>query len=128
MVAASQVSRARQVFARSALQAGFFSTGKDRLVKPSQGAAPTIEKPDPAREEKKREEKNDGEGTSPLSDPMLMGLLRRMLPPEGQPFSAQDRELFFRALAVNLDVIYGRPTEAGNSEYVIREEADGEVA
>ena len=46
-----------------------------------------------------------------LPNLILHGLLTRMLPREGEKFSARDRRLFFTALAVNLNVIYGEPAD-----------------
>ena len=34
-----------------------------------------------------------------------------MLPDEGTEFTVRERKRFFRALAVNLDVIYGEPED-----------------
>jgi hypothetical protein len=42
---------------------------------------------------------------------MIVGLFRRLVPEEGQPFSAHERGRFFRALANVLDVIYGEPSD-----------------
>ena len=47
-VAEKQKSRARQVFEKSAEQAGFFEQGRNRLVKPGFVEAPTKEPPAPA--------------------------------------------------------------------------------
>lgn len=46
-VAKKQTSKARQVFARSAGQAGFFAFGTDRLVKPVVNASPEVPPVDP---------------------------------------------------------------------------------
>jgi hypothetical protein len=106
-VATNQATRVRQVFMRAANQAGFFTTGRDRLVKPAVGGMMEdgAERPEPDIPAK------PGEGGIPLSDPILHGLLTRMLPPEGNKFSAHDRRRFLYALAVNLDVIYGEPDD-----------------
>jgi hypothetical protein len=106
-VATNQATRVRQVFARAADQAGFFTTGRDRLVKPPVGGMveDRVEKPDLDVPDQPPEE------GVPLSDPILHGLLTRMLPPEGEKFSAHDRRRFLYALAVNLYVIYGEPDD-----------------
>lgn len=115
-VTPNQVSRARQVFARSADHAGFFKTaGRHRLVAPSVSSME-----DEPRGEQQRPEQRDlppggGEG-DPLSDPILSSLLQRMLPPVNQEFTARDRRRLFTALAVNLDVVYGPPPD-GHLDY-----------
>lgn len=115
-VTPNQVSRARQVFARSADHAGFFKTaGRHRLVAPSVSSME-----DESRGEQQPPEQQDlppdgGEG-DPLSDPILSSLLQRMLPPVNQEFKARDRRRLFTALAVNLDVVYGPPPD-GHLDY-----------
>jgi len=115
-VTPNQVSRARQVFARSAEKAGFFKTaGRSRLVAP-----PVSSMGDESRGEQQLPEQRDltpdgGEG-DPLSDPILNSLLQRMLPPVNQEFKARDRRRLFTALAVNLDVVYGPPPD-GHLDY-----------
>lgn len=112
-VVTNQVARARQVFKRSAEQAGFFTSGRDRLVKPPLGGSDTgrVNADDTGDADTLDDRSKTRVGGSPVSDPMLAGLLRRMLPNEGEAFSASQRRLFFTALAVNLDVIYGPPTD-----------------
>ena len=108
-VTANQVSRARQIFTRAATQAGFLKDGANRLVLPptgtlgdttqngSSGDAPPSDEGAPKKE-------------NALSNPLLSALMN-LLPAEGEPFSAKERRRFFRALAVNIDVIYGEPDD-----------------
>lgn len=115
-VTINQLSRARQTFQRAAQQAGFFDTGRSRLVKPPVSNTVEVEQQDQqddhAQEQNSNQTRQDRGGDGdPLSDPMLVGLLKRMLPEEGKPFPAANRRLLFTALAVNLDVIYGAPTD-----------------
>jgi hypothetical protein len=129
-----QVTKARQAFARSADQAGFFNVGRTRLVRPS-GASlgsegdhddslPLPPPPPPA----------DDLEESPLSNALLAALFKKMLPAEGEEFSARERKRFFRALAVNLDVIYGEPddgeldTSAFGQLYVVGRGSVGQQA
>lgn len=108
-VTKNQVPRARQVFARAAEQAGFFREGRDRLVKPS-FIEPAVEpEPEPAPAPSVAE--GDKETTDALANPLLAELFRAMLPPEGTAFPAKDRRRLFRALAVNIDVVYGEPDD-----------------
>lgn len=108
-VAPKQTDKARQAFAKSAEQAGFFAAaGRGRLVLPpsassvSPGQAEPVERP---------AAKAPDEPEDILSNALLVALFRKMLPDEGKEFSAHDRRRFFRALAVNLDVIYGEPSD-----------------
>lgn len=106
-VVPSQSERARQVFLRSAEQAGLFWAGRDRLVQPPNrpSAAET-----PAEAEAPAVEKPKVDSRQAGLDPLLARLFERMLPSDGEPFPAAARQLFFSALRVNLDVIYG-PTD-----------------
>lgn len=100
----TQADRARQVLQRSADYAGFFEAGRDRLIMPPTGR---VEEP---RERQKgghpagRDEGNGG-GQNMANNPLLQGLWG-MLPTEGD-FPAERRAQWFRALAVNLDLVYG---------------------
>lgn len=114
-VVESQADRARQAFLRSAQYANLFWAGQDRLVIPAGVSLDSVARdaPDDKRDEPNQHTNGDDHGggkDDPLADPMLAGLLRRMLPKEGEEFPAEKRQLFFSALAVNLDVIYGPPT------------------
>ena len=120
-VTRNQSSRARQLFARSAEQAGFFETaGRNRLVKPSvvQRDAPQDESVVEPRQDEVTPppDRTLPDETDPLADPMLKGLLQKLLPPVGTPFRAAARRQLFTALAVNLDVVYG-PAPDGHIDY-----------
>ena len=84
-VARKQTDRARQAFERSAQFAGFFDSGKDRLVRPRMEGGVNLP-PDsqpPMREEKPRDEiggeryggGNGGGGTPSDIDPIIQGLI-----------------------------------------------------
>ena len=107
-VVPSQADRARQAFQRSAQKAGFFWSGRKRLVRP---LGPTLA-PAPATSSS---EESTGVGTvgeeDVMSNALLAALFKKMLPAEGEPFTAKERKRFFRALAVNLDVVYGEPED-----------------
>ena len=78
-VATNQATRVRQVFARAAEQAGFFTTGRDRLVKPANNGV--MEGGAGGQGPEVAADRTDEGGGSPLSDPILHGLLTGMLPP-----------------------------------------------
>jgi hypothetical protein len=107
-VAASQTVRARQVFQRSAAKAGFFWGGSSRLILP---ASNSIDHGQPEVGESTPAPEPSPEGRSALANPLLAALMQRMLPAENEPFSAHERSRFFRALAVNLDAVYGEPDD-----------------
>lgn len=111
-VVASQADRARQAMQRSAEKAGFFWGGRSRLVMPTDakiGPPASAEPATPPQDPPPGPQGSHGSGAegSPMSNPLLSALFSRMLPPEGEPFPAAERRRLIRALAVNLDVIYG---------------------
>ena len=63
-VGQKQVAKARQVFARSAEQAGFFTFGRDRLVKPTAARARQLEE----QETDPQGETSDSDSAAPAAD------------------------------------------------------------
>jgi hypothetical protein len=107
-VAEKQTSRARQVFERSADQAGFFEHGKDRLVMPgfaSQGAPPPASTPEPEHGGGNGGGGGGGGGKQFDVDPIIRGLLER-LPPSGETWPDQDRKLWLQLLEGSFKLIY----------------------
>lgn len=108
----NQRENARQVFLRSAAQAGFFDHGKDRLVKPAlplnggSSGADVEEKLDPPPP--------PSDNVKVETHPLMVGLLQS-LPPRDKPFSAKQRARWLKAVRVNFDFIYG-PTEDGDED------------
>jgi hypothetical protein len=101
-VSAKQKEKARQVFDRSARQAGFYASGQDRLVSPvvasltpRTDAKPAEDKPmtKPARDEK--EERH----------PFIEGLLQT-LPPPGEPWTIAEQAKWLDAAARIFGLIY----------------------
>jgi hypothetical protein len=102
-----QAPKARQVFMRSATEANFFSSGRDRLIRPPTGSLPTVpngtavpaESPAPPVE------------AVPMGNhPLIAGLVAK-LPPEGQPFTRRQRQRWLEAAKVNLELIYAGEDE-----------------
>lgn len=94
---------ARQVFQRSAQQAGFFQAGTDRLVRPavnSIGVEPVDDDDDGDR--------NFGKDPDIGMKPAIIAELFRRLPDDGQPFPDEDRTLWMDAFVANLNLVYGR--------------------
>jgi hypothetical protein len=114
-VSKKQVSRARQAMVRSAETAGFFKSGRDRLVEPS------------ARQQAKMADGKDFEGAGQrdqdrdegppqlmrqqppvIEHPLIQGLLQ-VLPAPGQSLSAERRRKWMNTLETSLDLIYPEP-------------------
>lgn len=95
-VSEKQKDRARQVFERSAEQAGFSEHGKNRLVMP----AITVKPPAEGKEERK-----GGGGGGKELDPIIQGLLAR-LPPSGDVWPEAARVLWLELLKGSFKLIY----------------------
>lgn len=110
-VSLKQKDRARQVFERSAENAGFFESGKNRLVKPAVTGKTNI--PDPPQSTIKTRGNGGGDGNSPNLDPLLTALLWK-IPPTGEAWDAEKRLRWFKTFAMNVSQIYdneGDPVE-----------------
>ena len=106
-VAEKQKDRARQVFERSAEQAGFSEHGKNRLVMPA------IAIKQPAKEPEERKFGNGSGGDGLNLDPLLIELLRK-IPPTIEGWPEAKRVRWFRTFAMNVSEIYdteGEPVE-----------------
>lgn len=109
-VAPKVVKKARQAFVRSADQAGFFAAGRTRLVRPAGSSVDVA--PEPRREDEAAQPPPPSLKETVVSNALLAALFSKMLPEdETADFPVRDRNRLFRALAVNLDVIYGEPRD-----------------
>ena len=93
-VASKQASKARQVFDKSAEQAGFFEGGKDRLVKPGK-LGPEYDGSSSQEDNITRDKGGSGSGGGGDDnlgqyDPFIQGLLNR-LPNSDSEWSMKDR-------------------------------------
>jgi hypothetical protein len=104
-VAAKQVVTARQVFQRSAQQAGYFRHGRNRLVKPPQG----IVTESGYAEERTDERQEEGQ-PGMQADPLLASLFQK-LPSKGEGFSKSQRDNFVTALNAIFTLVYGPEDE-----------------
>lgn len=110
-VAQKQAERARQIMERSADTAGFFESGRDRLVMPAgigaqpttQAPSPEVEKPQPNEGERKNGSGNDG-GNGKLH-PFIQGLLQTLPEPQTD-WSATERMKWLQTAANIFDLIY----------------------
>jgi hypothetical protein len=116
-VVTKQKAVARQVFVRSATQAGFFAFGPNRLVMPpirgvAGAAAATLQQnggtpTEPTMVEKPKGGYGSDDGGGGDCDPAIQGLIRRLPPPDSDwPLDKQARWLL--AVSHAFDVIYPR--------------------
>jgi len=115
-VSSKQTDKARQVFDRSARQAGFYWSGGDRLVIPAiKGEAPNSRPLDagtpgaasasfPAGNAHR--EAGGGGGGSGTGDLLLDALIAK-LPPPGQSWSIDDRITWLSMMAMGFQMAYG---------------------
>jgi hypothetical protein len=104
-VAEKQKGLARQVFMRSAQQAGYFEQGKDRLIRP--GVAPLEEQvPPPNRERTGSGGGDGGDGSKmPPLHPLIKGLIE-VLPHDGAPWTVEDAAEWLQTAASNFRYAY----------------------
>lgn len=98
-VSSKQADKARRALMRSALQAGFFEHGNDKLVLPAPKGPGTkpVEPP-------KRGSGGGGEDRPPL-DPIIQGLINKLPPPGGEWPGAQ-RKLWLEILENTFKLVY----------------------
>ena len=95
--------RARVSFEKSAEQAGFFAHGKNRLVMPA--VAVMNDAPPPSMDEKPESKKGGGSGGFGDHDPLLVGLFRKLPPPETE-WSEADRHKWLQTAANIFHLVY----------------------
>jgi hypothetical protein len=105
-VAQKQKDKARQVFQRSATQAGFFAFGNSKLVMPSikasaPAAAPLVVEPDAEPEKKKKKEEDD----APRRHPLIEGLLKELPEPQSE-WTSDERRKWLEMASTIFNVIY----------------------
>lgn len=108
-VAQKQKDKARQVFQRSAKQAGFFDLSADRLTLP---AIRTTGRQSPADDRERQEDSDqdrqrnrNGGGGPPAMHPFIEGLLKTLPQPE-TPWEIEKRAKWLQAAANIFDLIY----------------------
>ncbi len=100
--------RARQVFQKSAQQAGFFAYGTDRLVLPATGGIPVNapDRPRQADEQKPLDKQHKGDGGDGGGrHPFIAGLLKE-LPAEGADWPTAERVKWLKTAAMLFEWIY----------------------
>src|SRR5205807_238723 len=92
--------RARQVFQKSAQQAGFLAYGTDRLVLPATGGTPLPAPTTPPLGDPKPHDRHKGGGDGGGGrHPFIEGLLKE-LPPEGADWATVDRVKWLKTAAM----------------------------
>ena len=118
-VTKKSASKARQAFQRSASSAGFFASGKDRLVRPAFSSENT-EMPSAGLDEKvppaasAPPERKEEVGPS---DPLLIGLWSKL--PSDKPFSKSQRSQWLKLAELALNLVYGEDGEDDGHPAVI---------
>jgi hypothetical protein len=123
-VAPKQKAKARQVFERSAKEAGFFEFGTTRLVMPSIKASSTLATPAPASEseeepepgKKKKQEEAEGQRRHPL----IEGLLKELPEPQAE-WTTEDRKKWLEMASTIFNVIYKDSDDSRGSLKVVVE-------
>jgi hypothetical protein len=97
---------ARQVFERSAEQAGFFAHGKNRLVMPAIAVTDKVDVGEQAEvEDQSGGNGGGGSGKQPPIDPIIQVLLAR-LPKSGDAWPEGERKLWLQLLEGSFKLIY----------------------
>lgn len=104
-VAEKQKDRARQVFERSAEQAGYFEHGRDRLVAPGVFAGDTTPGEDTAAGGGGGGGSGGGGGGEKQRHPLIQGLVDS-LPENGKTWTLDEAVDWLEAAAVNLRLVY----------------------
>ena len=117
-VSPKQKSRARQVFQRSAQQAGFFEHGKDRLVKPTDSVAieavvepapTTQQRPFPSETRPSELPFGGSNGGLPPNVPPPIAALLSELPPRGAKWSRTERKKWTELALASFEYLYKDP-------------------
>jgi hypothetical protein len=121
-VSSKQTDKARQVFDRSAKQAGFFWAGNERLTLPVIKSRPDTRPlddapppPPPPIDDTRRYQFAGGGNGGGGFHPFIEGLLKT-LPPTGTDWSSKDRAKWLRTAANMFDLIY----EGGNADIEVK--------
>ena len=105
-VAPKQKSKARQVFSRSASQAGFFGYGDDRLV------APSLNQKEVRDDVREAESQDQDEVSLKKRHPLIDGLIET-LPEAGAEWAIQDRGNWLLAASNIFNLIFSDPGDKG---------------
>ena len=121
-VAPKQKDKARQVFQRSAKQAGFFKFGTDRLVMPSIKASAASPAPAPTKDEDEAPPEKKKKREEPESErhPLIEGLLKELPEPQTE-WTTEDRKKWLEMASTIFNVIYKDSDDSRGSLKVVVE-------
>jgi hypothetical protein len=121
-VSPKQKDKARQVFQRSANQAGFLAYGPDRLVAPtnkgSAEAGSTNGKEEHGEGSEKKKEKDD----ESKRDPLIEGLIKR-LPEPNSPWPLDARRKWLQTACNAFDLIYTGSEDGGSLKIEVNKDS-----
>lgn len=121
-VTEKSVAKARQVLQRSASTAGFFGSGRNRLIKPTGAQLPPTEVPPPMDDEPAAATDHSGPNPQHLADlegptdPLLRGLWSKL--PAERPFSASEQSQWLEMAKLALQMVYGSDDPAASAPAV----------
>lgn len=104
-VAAKQTSRARQALERSAEEAGFYESGRNRLVIPAAASFKSGSESQVNDANKLGSSGDGGDGGGNNLDPIIKGLIDR-LPKPGSRWEKSKRKLWLQILENSFDLVY----------------------
>ena len=121
-VAPKQTEKARQVFLRSARDAGFFEINSDRLAKPSTSDQPEQSGGTGVREKQTADHRTSGgESEGRLHHPLIEALLAQM-PPPGTKWEQARCVMWLQAILLSLGMIYEDFDELRDIEISVRQQ------
>jgi hypothetical protein len=123
-VSSKQKGTARQVFQRSAKQAGFFDFGATRLVMPtakgSTAAAPAASETEHELPPEKKKKKDEGDDEA--RHPLIEGLLKELPKPQAE-WTTEDRKKWLEMASTIFNVIYKDSDDSRGSLRVVVEKS-----
>lgn len=121
-VAPKQIAKARQIFQKSATEAGYFAYGNSRLVmpaiKPSGKSDTSGEEHESHEEEKETKRKNEDQGIK--RHPLIEGLLKELPEPQTE-WTTEDRKKWLEMASTIFNVIYKDSDDSRGSLKVVVE-------
>jgi len=104
-VTPKQKATARQVFQRSATEAGFFAYGQSRLVLPPIKSSATAPAVTPVEETDKKKKPKDDDNDEEELHPFIKGLLKKLPPPDSE-WPNEKRAKWLQAAVNIFDLMY----------------------
>lgn len=116
----SSKDKARQVFQRSAQQAGFFQYGNTKLVMPPVKATPNTPPPKNEESDSGEDKTKNGGGDGGGRHPLIEGLLRELPAPKSE-WTTEDRKNWLEMASSIFNVVYKNSDDSRRSLRVVVE-------